>query len=137
MWIWEAGAAPPAGPGSAMSVLTAIWFHVVTTLPAGSPRAGVERLPSTSTKATAAPIEMRIDFAAPLVAPVVARITYRLAFMFAPFRLSTRRLSPGREGENLSAGERHAVRFERMSMDPADELVFVLAAGLEPAVAME
>src|SRR6267142_2828413 len=62
MWIWDAGGAPPAGPGNAMSVLTAIRFQSATALPAGSALAGAGRPQSTTTSATAAAIDTRLDF---------------------------------------------------------------------------
>src|SRR5687768_15362141 len=69
-WIGAADGAPPAVAGSPRSVLTAIWFHVVTGLPVAPWAAGVVvvRLLSTSAAAATAPIKIRLDFiASPLV----------------------------------------------------------------------
>src|SRR6266545_4916574 len=78
MLIWRAGGAPPAGPGIWTSVFTAIRFHSVTALPAGSPWAGGERPLSTTTSVTAAAIETRMDFITPLSAPTRGLDAYGL-----------------------------------------------------------
>src|ERR1051326_6308696 len=62
MWTWEAGGAPPAGPGNARSVFTAITCQSATALPAGSALTGVESPPNAATSAKTPAIDNRLDF---------------------------------------------------------------------------